>query len=193
MHSAFMIVESGLDVSPLLEAVKEQPGLWKEITIRQEVDGSPHHDTECIFLRWAKDKSLQSVFTEIPAIDYPALFKLPQARKLIAEVVRKVKGTELGRVLITKLLPNGVIDPHPDEGDYADYYERFHVPLESSDEDCFFVEHTPGQGEFLFMREGDLVWFNHKKKHWAVNNSTKERIHLIVDVVAPDYRVEREK
>ena len=40
-----------LDVGPLLVALDERPELWKQITVRQTVEGTSHSDTETIFAR----------------------------------------------------------------------------------------------------------------------------------------------
>lgn len=181
----------GIDTKPLLEAIERQPDLWKEITDRQDTPGSPHRDTECIFLRWCETKSIEAAFTEIPAIDYPAYEKLPQARLLVETVLQVTGATKLGRVLIAKLNPAGSIEKHADEGAYADCYERFHVALESEPGNTFFVEDREHYGEFAEMQAGELWYFNHKKPHHVFNGSALPRIHLIVDAVAPKFRKER--
>jgi len=193
MQPAFSIISRALHIKPLLSAITSYPELWTQITARQYTVGSAHQDTETIFLRWAKLQTIEAVFKEIEAVDYPALNKLYPARALIAEAMRLTHSKELGRVIITKLKPNGFIDPHIDEGDYADHYERFHIPLQSEGDNSFFVEHEPGHAEVLNMKPGNLVWFNHKKRHWVMNASQTDRIHLIIDAVAPLFKVPREK
>lgn len=186
----FQRLASGLNVQPLLEAIKRQPKLWKQFTARQTTPGSPHVDTETIFLRWSKDQSIEACFTDIDAVAYPAVDYLPEAKSLVDQVLELVGAGKLGRVIITKLKSGGAISPHTDEGDYADYFERFHVSLESEDGNHFFVGEDDF-GEFAHMKAGEAWWFNHKERHWVVNNSLHARIHLIIDAVAPMYRRER--
>lgn len=192
MDQNFKQIAIDLDVRPLLSALEAQPHLWSEITARQTTQGSPHRDTETIFLRWAQELSVETVFTAIPAIDYPAFYNLPEARALIAQLVALIEAKEIGRIIITKLKSGGRIEPHADEGAYADYYERFHVVLSSGKGNLFFVEQPGGADEYTEMEQGSAWWFHHKRKHWVVNNSQADRIHLIVDAVAPSFRRERD-
>lgn len=183
---SFELLSSGLDVEPLNEALKRQSGLWDEVTGRQDYPGSAHKDTKAIFLRWCKGLDVQSAFTEIPAFNFPAMGKLTEAHKLINQITSIVGAKELGRILIVSLCSGGVITPHADEGAYADYYERFHIVLKSEPGNIFYCD-----GEYVEMKIGELWWFNHKEKHHVVNHSETERIHVIVDCVAPNYRRER--
>lgn len=190
MHASFACLFSALDIRPLAQAIDAKPELWNEITARQTTPGSPHSDTRAIFLRWSKDLSVHAVFNDIEAVDYPALKALDVARKYIAMTIGHVRGTKLGRVMIVSLKPGGRITPHVDEGAYADHYERFHLVIKSKPGNFFCVGNAPHY-QTAEMSEGELWWFNHKEQHWVVNNSNEERIHMILDVVAPHYRQER--
>lgn len=181
----FELLSSGLDVAPLNEVLKRQPELFDEITGRQDYPGSAHKDTKCIFLRWCRGLDISAAFTEIPAFDFPAIAKLKEAHELINYAVHRVGGKELGRILVAKLQGVGRIQPHVDEGLYADHYERFHVVLDS--EASFFRCGS----EITEMKPGELWWFNHKVEHQVWNASLKDRLHLIIDCVAPNFRRER--
>ena len=50
-ESNFVRIADGLDVKPLLKLLDAKPELWKEIEIRQQFTGSPHKDTESIYVR----------------------------------------------------------------------------------------------------------------------------------------------
>lgn len=191
MLSAFKRIASEINTKPLLNAVEAHPELWSEIIERQTTPGTPHVDTSSIFLRWAESRSIDAAFNDVEAIDYPAFQKLPEARDLIASLANSVGSQKLGRVMIVSLMAGGSIIPHDDQGAYADYYERFHIPLQSASGNYFYVETEPDQGEFVHMKEGEAWWFNHKKKHFALNASQTPRIHLIMDMVAKSYRKER--
>lgn len=191
MQKNFARISSGVDVEPLLAAINAAPNLWNEITARQTTPGSPHKSTETIFLRWAESQTLDAVFNEIPAVDYPAMEKLPEARDLIMKLLSGVDGIELGRAIIVKLKPDGFITPHADEGAYADHFERFHICLSASRGNGFFVGTPEANAELVCMKPGEAWWFNHKMTHWVVNESSEDRIHLIIDCVAPTYRRER--
>jgi len=189
-------IATGLNVKPLQEALERQSHLWLEETTRQEYPGSAHRDTRCIFLRWARSRTVEAGFTEIPAVNYPAMNKFPEVSPILVEASIFLdfhfEASKVGRIIITELKPGGFIDPHVDEGAYADHYERFHIVVKSKEGNRFFVEDKPEVGEFAHMREGELWWFNHKKRHYVFNGSNEPRIHLIVDAVVPAFRRERD-
>lgn len=191
-RSLFDRIRVGLDVSTLEKELLANTNLWDQVTARQDHPASPHKDTKTIFLRWAKDISVESVFTDLVAIDCPALDVLSDARKLIGEIATSVGALKVGRVILTSLKPGGFITPHSDEGAYADHYERFHLTLASDPGNHFVVEHGPDHYESAHMKQGELWCFNHKKVHHVFNGSRKDRVHLIVDAVAPAYRRERD-
>lgn len=185
--SNFKRLARELEVLPLLAQLEKHPRIWREITARQTTPGSPHADTDCVILRWSARQSVDAAFNDLESVDYPTLGKLPAARPLIAEVVKQSEGHELGRALIARLKPGGFIDPHTDEGAYADHFERFHVVLQADEGNLFRAG-----SESARMRTGELWWFNHKLEHEVFNASDRSRLHLIVDVVAPAYRRERD-
>ena len=193
MRASFERLTTDLDVRPLLRSIESQPNLWREITARQDTPGSPHADTQAIFLRGPREQTLRAMFDDVEAIDYPALEKLPEARELIAACVAKAAGTKLARVIIAPLKPGGRVTPHADEGAYADTYERFHLVLQGDYGNMFHVDEPSDSfyWQTVMMRPGELWWFNHKRTHWVENRSMRERIHLIVDMSAPNYFVER--
>lgn len=187
----FQRLATSLSVEPLLNEIASKPNLWRDHTARQSVPGTAHRDTESIFLRWCSEMTAQAVFNEIHAKDWPALEKLPTAANLIDEIMWLVDSKELGRAMIVNLKPGGYITPHPDEGAYADHYERFHLALASLQGNAFFVGIPEHAAEMAVMKPGELWWFNHKETHWVVNQSEKPRLHLIVDAVSPKHRRER--
>lgn len=182
------LVASGLPVAPLLRRLELMPELWGEITARQEAPGSPHHDTRAIFLRWAKELTVDAVFRDLDAIDYPACQRLmPEAGALVTTLIDAIGDvSEIGRIMLVALEPGGTIDEHLDEGLYADHYDRFHVALSSEAGNLFFVD-----GAAVHMEPGQAWWFNHKRRHSVQNGSASWRLHLIADVVSPSHRALR--
>lgn len=181
----FRKVADSLPVSPLLYELERNPELWGRHTWRQDYPGSAHHDTQAILLRMPRVITPHSIFNDLEAVDWPEYDRLPSARWLVEGVCRTVGATKLGRVMIVSLKPGGSIDPHVDEGDYADHYDRFHVDLYGSS--AFTVD-----SESVEMAVGDAWWFNHKREHRVVNGSDGPRIHLIIDAVSPRFRAIRE-
>lgn len=183
----FKLIESGIDVFPAVKELRNNWSLFQDITARQDTQGSPHTDTETIFMRWAKDKTVEAVFSDIVAVNYPAWDILLESRKLV-ERVHKIVGGDLGRAIIVNLKPNGIITKHVDEGLYADTYDRFHLPLLTNLENNLYCGFDERAGEYVSMMQGELWWFDHKRPHFGCNTSDVGRIHLIVDIKTKRFR-----
>lgn len=186
----FKRVCTGLPVEHLVDQVAEQPSLWKLITTRQDYEGSAHHDTECIFLRWCRDQSLAAAWTALDAVWLPTVDALSGMHAPLLALLQALRPNgdplELGRVILVNLPAGGVIDEHLDEGAYAEHYDRFHISLQSDEGNRFWVD-----GESFHALPGEAWWFNHRRKHSVRNDSATDRLHLIVDAAVPAYRAMR--
>jgi len=176
----FERVATGLDVEPIRARLEAMPHLWDEITARQEYTGSAHKDTQCIYPRGPYKFTPYYYMFDKGAYDYPVMDTLadvlvPVLRPLLAGVL---KVEELGRVLIVKLKPGGVVTPHIDEGTYADHYARFHVAVTGTEHATL----TAG-ADIQHFAPGEAWWFDHKVTHSARNDSDSDRIHIIIDAV----------
>lgn len=175
----FKLIKHGIDVQPILAALEANPHMWNLLTIRQNFPGSAHKDTENIFIRGPKDFTVEDYFYDLGAYDYPHAHKLADVLVLpFAHLFHEMHIQELGRIIIVKLAPGGHIDEHIDEGDYADYYERFHICLTGEEGSTL----TAGD-ETQHFAPGECWWFNHKLPHYADNKSDVPRIHIIFDAV----------
>lgn len=72
--------------------------------------------------------------------------------------------------------PNKKIKIHYDSGLHFSLSHRIHLPIITNEKVLFFI----GDQEFNF-KTNQLVEINNKKGHYVENNSTKSRIHLIID------------
>lgn len=185
----FVRIREDAPVGAVLPEMRGLDYLWHQHTFRQAHPGSAHHDTSAIYLRYPPlgTITVHDVFNELEAQMTPAADALPAACHLAFWAQEVLGVTKLGRVMLVNLRAGGSIDPHVDEGAYADCYARFHVCVSAQPGVVFRCG-----GEEVEMRPGELWWFNHKRKHWVENRSSADRVHLIVDAVAPRYRVERE-
>jgi hypothetical protein len=102
---------------------------------------------------------------------------IPAARGLIFALMQRVEGERLGRVMINKLRAGGKIFPHADSPAHAAYWDRYHFVLQSGP-GCNF---RCGD-ETTNLQAGNVYWFNHALEHEVVNNSSLDRIHMIVDI-----------
>lgn len=180
----FQRITTGLDVQPIVDCLDRLPDAWSFITQRQQFTGSPHKDTETIFLRGPYKLTPYFYQFDLGAYDYPVLDLMADALVPVLKplLMDTLKVDELGRVLIVKLKPGGHVKAHIDQGAYADHYSRFHVALTTNDQ-CL---QTAGD-EVRHFAPGEAWWFNHKAEHTATNEGETERIHIIIDAVAPGY------
>ncbi len=142
----FNRISEGMDIQPLLNALNYQPELWNAETLRTFHPASPHTQVDDILLRFndlepykkaaAEGKPIEeyvaTMIDEHESICHPAWYRLPQAHKTIFDLMHYLQAVRLGRVLITRLAPGKVIDPHVDVGNHAAYYNRYHLILKIS-------------------------------------------------------------
>lgn len=190
----FQKIAEGVPTDAITTVLDNKPFLWEQIKARQEHPNSYHGDTRSIFLRWCQKLELESVLNDLVAIEYPAMQNFrpevgPSLDKVINTIMDLTKGEQLGRILLVELKPNGFIPAHIDVGPYADYYQRFHLCVQSEGQCAFTVEHDDYAGEYVHMMPGELWWFNHKKKHSVFNADQTPRIHMILDIVSPQYKM----
>ena len=185
----FLQIASNVPVIPLMLAIQrleKSNGVWKEDTYLRDYPQGPFGHTESIILRFPPRtvyeteeelKKAQVTIDQHENVDQPAFKSLPEARPLVFNLMAAVQGERLGRVMINKLNPGGVIYPHADTPAHAEYWDRFHIVLQSS----------PGANfrsgdEWVHMATGDIWWFNNSVEHEVINNSATDRIHMIVDI-----------
>lgn len=177
---------------PLFHAVQRQPELWNANRMRTTHKASPHTQVDDILLRFIdlngygesgeygseeEKKLTKAALDQHESINYSAFSKLPQARKIIFDLMRTVEGERLGRVIITRLPPGKIISPHIDSGDHAAYFDRYHCILQNENGSLFRAGN-----ETICMGAGQVWWFDNSIEHEVVNNSSEDRITMIVDI-----------
>ncbi len=171
-------IAEGVDFLPLLNALAVNPDLWNEHTLRTRHPASPHQACDDV---WLWFQSLDSdVVDDLRVEPYRAWSALPQARLIVHDLMRRVEGTHLGRVIITRLPPSATIPAHTDGGSPATFYTRYQVALQSRPGATFILG---GQG--LQMTPGEVWLVNNRVEHSVVNNSDDDRIVMIVDIRGP--------
>lgn len=172
-----------VNVQSLLHEIQRQPELWNENKLRTEHPETAHAQADDIWLRFNdiskfnETKNPSDIIDQHESINYPSYFKLPSAKQLIVNLMSAVGGERLGRVLITRLSPGKRITPHIDSGDHAEYYDRYHITLQS----------LPGANfrcgnEQVNMKQGEVWWFDNSIEHEVINNSIDDRLTMIVDI-----------
>jgi hypothetical protein len=182
----FLKTNDGVDVMPLLLAIKRRPDLWKEDTFLRDYPQGPFGEVETIMLRFPVKtvheteealKDHTSRYDQHECIDYPPYKLLTEARPLVMSLMNYVGGERLGRVMVNKIAPGGRVFPHADTPVHANYWDRFHLVLESYPG----VDFRCGD-EHVYMPQGSVWWFQNAIEHEVVNNSLGDRIHMIVDI-----------
>lgn len=179
----FYQIAAGVNVIPLMDALMRKPHLWGQNKFRTTFENTPHGDVDDIWLRYSEIKETdgrEQVSNAAQSVWYPAIKELPQVRPLVRDLMHALSAYELGRVIITKLKPGGRILPHVDDkGDYVnmDDIARYHLVLQG----------LPGSlyrtgDETVTMRTGEVWWFKPDVEHEVINNSSDDRIHLLIDL-----------
>ena len=171
----FLRIAQGITVTPILLALYRHQDLWGVDKIRQQYsEESPHKDVDDILVRFSVDEPVGDCLQ----CDWTAAANvIPAIRDMALAVMSSVKGEQLGRVMVTRLPPGKAITPHRDVlGKYANFYTRYHVPLQS-DVGCVF---SCGE-ENVHMQAGEVWWFNGHLDHAVTNNSARDRLNLIID------------
>lgn len=183
-----MRIASAVEVMPLMLAIARRPDLWKADTYLRDYPQGPFGEVESIMLRFPEKRVFEQE-AEVEAykrgehfhdqhesVDQPAYALLPEARPIVMGVFNAVAGERLGRVMINKIAPGGVIFPHADTPEHTAYYSRFHVVLQSAPG----VKFRAGE-EWAYWESGSAFWFNNKLEHEVINDSPIDRIHMVID------------
>jgi hypothetical protein len=192
MSESFAKIATGFNVLPLQVALKRQPKLFGAIDLRRtnylqksatESDVSPHVGMKDIWIRYnditpfAISGDYTRMNDEHTPIWYPAYYMLPQIRPLIFDLMRIVEGEQLGGIFITKLSPGAKIEKHIDGGWHAGYYDKYYIPIQNAKGATFNFEDGTIDPDL-----GDVYWFDNSVPHWVENNTTEDRISLIITI-----------
>lgn len=176
----FLQLAHNVNTMPLLQQLYRQPELWKADTYLRDYPQGPFSDVETIFLRFPPSSVTElerSTKDQHECVWMDGMIHLPAARPMIFGLMAMTEAERLGRVMINKIRPGGRIYPHADTPVHAEYWERHHYVIHTSP-GCIF---RCGE-ETVQMKTGDLWWFENAKEHEVINNSSEDRIHLIIDV-----------
>lgn len=173
----FAKIAAGLNVLPIQMALLRNQHLFGQITDRAA--SYVHSQMTDIWVRYNDYKNMKgdpvAFNEEHDSVWYPAYYALPELRPLIFWLMAHVEGERLGAVLITRIPPGGKIAPHIDKGWHAEYYEKYFIPIQNDPGAIFGFEDG-----VIAPDLGDVYWFRNDNLHWVENNSSRDRIALIV-------------
>lgn len=169
----FLKIADQVDTLPILAALSARPDLWNENDLRSSYPGTPHaavDDVWCLF-----NDPTGDVANELHVKPYRGWYELP-IRDVVLNLMRRVNGAQLGRVVITRLPPGKSIEVHTDQGAPATFFSRYQIALQSLP-GCVFK----CGDETLQMASGEAWWFDNTQPHEVINNSAADRLAMIVD------------
>lgn len=166
------------DPGPAVAQLARHPELWNQNRRRKDMPNSPHVEMDDIWLRY-KETLPTSNDEPFHCVFYPAWRTLTAMQPIVFGLMAKVRATELGGILITRLPPAGRIHPHTDIGAWhAEFHTcKVYAALASN----------PGcvnwfRDELFIMAPGELWSFDNQVVHSCENNGDSERISLIVSM-----------
>jgi hypothetical protein len=175
----FVQLASGVDTVPVLLQLARAAHLWDRNPERRLYPGTPHAAMTDITVRYMPESevTLESRRLEHRNVFWPAWHELPALRPMVFALMARVGATELGSILITKLPPGQMIQPHTDAGNWAPtyYHCKAHVTLAGSalvrceDEVCRFDT-------------GTAFTFDNLLVHSLANDGDSDRIVVIVSM-----------
>lgn len=170
-----------LNISFDVQGVKtflEECDLFGEYTQRSDGETSPHKEMTDIWARFKDPKPhVESGDWSGFADKHESVWlkDIPGVKAICDSLMDFLGGEALGGVLITKLPVGGKITPHTDAGWHAAEYDKYYVPLKNAKGSEFHFDDC-----FICPEEGDVYAFRNDKVHWVENNSTEDRIAMIV-------------
>lgn len=92
--------------------------------------------------------------------------------------------SKITRVRLAYLTAGFSIKPHVDYD--PSYITRYHIPLITNDNIIMGFTHKNVDYMYNMPADGSVYFFNSGIKHWVENNSSEDRLHLIVDTHGQD-------
>lgn len=180
------ILETGIDVGPVLEQLRLYPGDWnaarKMDGVENVVDkyGFPEVQAGILQLVMGVARPDQYVGdSELCAVT-PAFEHHTAVLQIISRYFRDVS-----RCAFLSLPVGGKVGTHIDIGDYYQTRDRYHLAIQGK------YRYHVGD-ESVIIEPGMLVWFNNKLPHGTENVGDETRITFVFDVKNPNYTLPQE-
>ncbi|HEV2674161.1 MAG TPA: aspartyl/asparaginyl beta-hydroxylase domain-containing protein [Aliidongia sp.] len=186
----FTLIADRMPIAPLLGQMEDHPELWDAYQFRKQADGTPHSGMSDIWVRYRPQNELTDHASyKVPHLAdwWPAWSKLPALKPIVFDLMRCVEGTALGGIFITRIPPGGEILPHTDDGWHVETFSKFYVSLKSSPGATFWCDHD-GVRESLEPKPGECWVFDNRKRHGVKNDSSEDRITLIICIRTEHFR-----
>ena len=177
--SRFVQLASGVDVVPVMLELNRASHMWDQNPERRLYAGSPHSAMTDITVRYMPeaDVTMETRRLEHRNVFWPAWSALPALRPMVFALMQRVQAVELGSILLTKLPPGKMIEPHSDAGNWApEFYScKCHITLAGS----ALVRCEDDMTEFV---TGSIWTFDNLLMHSIQNGGDRDRIVCIVSM-----------
>jgi hypothetical protein len=150
---------------------------WDWWTRRQE-ETKVHQQTKCIPLRFTNSTAFFRHQYDVETLEFFPAYKI--YKNYIDEYLEQLSKRHTFNnwlAVLTKLEAGGKIKAHIDEGKWLTQCHRIHLPIQTNEG----VEFLCGKTR-MNMKRGVFYEINNTKVHGVWNNSTEDRVHLIIDL-----------
>ncbi len=171
----FLKIAENVDMMPVQHALAINDYLWNQNTLRTFHEYTAHGEADDIWLMF--NDTSGEVVNDIQTIPYPAWDVLKPLRAMVLDLMRRVDGVQLGRVIVTRLKPGACITPHVDSGAPVEFYARYQIAIQSLPGAVFRIE-----DEAVQFKTGEVWMIDNSREHSVVNNSADDRIVCICDI-----------
>jgi hypothetical protein len=175
----FVQLATGVDVVPVMLELHRADHLWDRNPERRLYPGTPHAAMTDITVRYMPEAevTMEARRLEHRNVFWPAWHALPALRPMVFALMTRVQAIELGSILLTKLPPGKMIEPHSDAGNWAPefYSTKCHITLAGS-------ALVRCEEDAVVMKQGDIFTFNNLLNHSVECIGEYDRISCIVSM-----------
>lgn len=164
-----------VNIAALRKAVLELPeSVWDAENASKPNRFTALDTTRHIVFRFISDAGDWRTFYERPLWE--------QWRELLMPVLTQATAAygyvngEFPRVMLARMAPGGVIQPHQDANPAAKWPHKIHVPIETNENVTFYIGGSP-----YHLPAGEAAEVNNMAVHAVENRGTTDRIHLIFE------------
>jgi hypothetical protein len=174
-----------VQVGGMQQVLWRNPQLWNQHPFRRTYQGTPHEDTDDIWIRYlpeGQEGQMRDIGSTESVWHKESEVLNDCVRSTVLDLMRATNSFTLDRLLISRLPPGGRILRHHDRGmAYTSIpgLARYHIVIQGLPGSMFYCG-----DEEVNMKTGEIWWFNPLEEHSVCNNSAGDRIHLMADLRA---------
>jgi quercetin dioxygenase-like cupin family protein len=162
------------DIEPILALLPELQYAWAAEPWRNSMPHLPRRDTESIFIRQQPGSRPRDALHQLASV---ATQYHQGPLSLAVEAIYQHTQGRPARAMLVRLRPSGVIEPHTDEGTYAEATTCFHLPIVTNPGAWMEVD-----GNRYHLTAGTVFAVDKHALHSAGNDGDEATISLVVDV-----------